>query len=192
MEAGKEAKDKKQLFFFFHRVPSVLLSHHLCCPHTPSTPHHPWHQTPWKGCRVLVVGFSSSSLLFIMFQLISSFPSPPNGSFHGHHSIYAVNPMVNVPPSLDLIYQIIIDLNSTPRPRPPLKTLRMASRTSYSPDLYPMIWLWVSPLFWRFTLHSVSAFGFLMVFLYPPSFTWWPHPVSVLSNAIYRGAWVAQ
>lgn len=177
-EVRKEAKENTA--FYFHGVPSVSVSHE-CHPKP-----HAWCQTPWKGYRVMVVGFSNSSPFFIIFQLIFLlslstkliFPWSPQHPCCKSKSQFS---------SFILLDLSVYDISK--QSPGPLK--RLSSR-----GFQDMILSWFFSYWSGFAGFSssvlnaqtpqCSVLGFLIVFLYPLSLTWCPHLVSALYNASYK------
>lgn len=113
-EAGKEAKENTA--FCFHGVPSMSLSHHLCCPQTPSL-----KPDSVKGLQVYGGWF---------LQLVSFLPYipihfPPFSFHQTTLSMVTAASMLliqqSISPSPCLIYQYMLYLNRTPGP--PQQTL---------------------------------------------------------------------
>ena len=177
-EVRKEAKENTAFIF----MGSLLSLSHMNVTPNPM-PDARLHERVLGSWWLVSPALLLSSLYSNWF---SSLLSPPNWSFHGHHSIHAINPIVNFPPSSYLIYQYMIYLNSTPDP---LK--RLSSRGFQDIILSWFFSYWSGFAgFSSFVLNAqmpqCSVLGFLIVFLYPLSLTWCPHLVSALYNASYK------
>lgn len=95
-------------------MPQSLQTCPICATH--SCPLQSWSKIPWKGCRIWYFVSPDLLLFWLNSNWFSFFLSPANCSFHGHHNMDVVNPIVNFPPSSYLVYQHMKCVNSIPHP----------------------------------------------------------------------------